>query len=226
MLLVARLQRLDTGNEHLIRQNAAGRQHFGTANRNAVGIAIHHPRRQERIGLLGGAFGAVGLRVDDDVCQVKIVVAGIAVIIRQRPGTLRIVGLENLKAHIHAENAGRDVVGSPSHEARMQFGPRLKALAAVDERVIAARQPDRSHHFPDKAIWTALDQFRRSSISYLLATTYPNAPQNTDIKFGQVRHINLCAPPFSLPTPLEILREDDDPVTGRVIGVWRRSDIQ
>jgi hypothetical protein len=71
-----------------------------------------------------------------------------------------------------------------------------------------------------------LDQFRRSSISYLLATTYPNAPQNTDIKFGQVRHINLCAPPFSLPAPLEILREDDDPVTGPVIGVWRRSDIQ
>lgn len=81
-------------------------------------------------------------------------------------------------------------------------------------------------HFPDKAIWTALEQFRRSSIRYLLATTYPNAQQNTDIKFGQVRHINLCAPPFSLPAPLEILREDDDPVTGRVIGVWRRSDIQ
>jgi hypothetical protein len=81
-------------------------------------------------------------------------------------------------------------------------------------------------HFPDKAIWTALEQFRRSQISYLLATTYPNARENTDIKFGQVRHINLCAAPFSLPPPLEILREDDDPVTGRVIGVWRRSDIQ
>lgn len=81
-------------------------------------------------------------------------------------------------------------------------------------------------HFPDEAIWRALDQFRRSSISYLLATTYPNAKRNTDIKFGQVRHINLCAPPFNLPQPFEVLREDDDPVTGRVIGVWRRSDIQ
>jgi hypothetical protein len=66
----------------------------------------------------------------------------------------------------------------------------------------------RSHDpFSDKAIWTALEQFRRSSIGYLLATTYPNARENTDIKFGQVRHINLCAPPFSLPPPLEILRE-------------------
>ena len=80
-------------------------------------------------------------------------------------------------------------------------------------------------HFPDDAIWTVLNQFRRSSIDYLLTTTYPNALKNNDIKFGQVRHLNLRAPPFNLPPPFEILREDDDPVTGRVIGVWRRSDI-
>ncbi|HEY1473056.1 MAG TPA: class I SAM-dependent methyltransferase [Pseudolabrys sp.] len=81
-------------------------------------------------------------------------------------------------------------------------------------------------HFPDEAVRTVIEQFRSSSIGYLLATTYPNAQQNRDIKFGQVRHLNLCAPPFSLPPPCEILREDDDPMTGRVIGVWRRSDIQ
>lgn len=80
-------------------------------------------------------------------------------------------------------------------------------------------------HFPDKAVWAALDQFRNSSVRFLLATTYPNARRNTDIRFGQVRHLNLCAPPFNLPKPFEILREDDDPQTGRVIGVWRRSDI-
>jgi hypothetical protein len=81
-------------------------------------------------------------------------------------------------------------------------------------------------HFPDEAIRLALDQFRQSRIRHLLATTYPNARQNTDIKFGQVRHLNLCASPFGLPPPFEILREDDDPNTGRVIGVWRRSDIE
>ncbi len=80
-------------------------------------------------------------------------------------------------------------------------------------------------HFPDDAVWAALDQFRKSSIRYLLATTYPNARRNTDIRFGQVRHINLCAPPFNLPAPFEVLREDDDAKTGRVIGVWRRTDI-
>ena len=81
-------------------------------------------------------------------------------------------------------------------------------------------------HFPDEAIRSALNQFRRSTMRYLLATTYPNARHNTDIKVGQVRHLNLCAPPFGLPAPFTILREDDDPDTGRVIGVWRRSDIE
>jgi hypothetical protein len=81
-------------------------------------------------------------------------------------------------------------------------------------------------HFPDIAVRIALNQFRRSTIRYLLATTYPNARHNTDIKYGQVRHLNLCAPPFGLPQPFSILREDDDPSTGRVIGVWRRSDIE
>ncbi len=80
-------------------------------------------------------------------------------------------------------------------------------------------------HFPDAAVWTALEQFRRSSITYLLATTYPNKAENRDIRFGQVRHLNLCAPPFVLPPPREILHEDDDPATGRVIGVWRREDV-
>ena len=81
-------------------------------------------------------------------------------------------------------------------------------------------------HFPDEAIRHALNQFRRSNIRYLLATTYPNARQNTDIKYGQVRHLNLCAAPFGLPRPFTILHEDDDPDTGRVIGVWRHSDLE
>lgn len=80
-------------------------------------------------------------------------------------------------------------------------------------------------HFSDNGIWTAIKQFQKSTIDYLLATTYPNNMQNKDIKIGQVRHLNLCAPPFNLSPPFEVLREDDDPITGRVIGVWRRTDI-
>lgn len=80
-------------------------------------------------------------------------------------------------------------------------------------------------HFPDAAVRTAIGKFRSSSMRYLLTTTYPNAAKNVDIKFGQVRHLNLCASPFNLPKPFGVLREDDDPVTGRVIGVWQRTQL-
>ena len=115
--------------------------------------------------------------------------------------------VENRKRYPHTEFRELNVLSDP--------------LPAVDGWL--AR--DLMIHFPDDAVWAALNQFRKSDIGYLLATTYPHAPCNADIKFGQVRHLNLCAPPFGLPQPFEVLREDDDPKTGRVIGVWRRSDI-
>ena len=125
---------------------------------------------------------------------------------------------------------GADIVHDLIAENRVQF----PGVAFLELDVLSDPLPDVDAwlardlmiHFPDRAIWTALKQFRYSSLRFLLATTYPNARQNTDIKFGQVRHLNLCAPPFSLPPPFEILREDDDPVTGRVIGVWRRTDFE
>ena len=132
------------------------------------------------------------------------------------PPTFRYIGAdivpdliaENRAKFPDVEFAGLDVLYDP--------------LPAVD----AWLARDLMIHFPDDAIWAALKQFRDSTLRFLLTTTYPNAKRNTDIKFGQVRHLNLCAPPFNLPPPCETLREDDDPVTGRVIGVWRRSDIE
>ncbi|WP_024506535.1 hypothetical protein [Bradyrhizobium sp. ARR65] len=115
--------------------------------------------------------------------------------------------VENRKKYPHTEFMELNVLSDPL--------PPVESWLARDLMI----------HFPDEAVQAALTQFRKSTIRYLLATTYPNARSNTDIKFGQVRHLNLCAPPFRLPPPFEILREDDDPKTGRVIGVWRRNDI-
>jgi hypothetical protein len=116
--------------------------------------------------------------------------------------------VENRKNHPTTEFLKLDVLSDPL--------PEVDGWLARDLMI----------HFPDQAVWATLDQFRKSSARYLLATTYPNARHNQDIRFGQVRHLNLCAPPFNLPRPFEILREDDDPATGRVIGAWFRSDIE
>jgi hypothetical protein len=115
---------------------------------------------------------------------------------------------ENRKKHPTTEFLKLDVLSDPL--------PEVDSWLARDLMI----------HFPDQAVWAALDQFRKSPTRYLLATTYPNAKHNRDIRFGQVRHLNLCAPPFNLPRPFEILHEDDDPATGRVIGAWRRADIE
>jgi SAM-dependent methyltransferase len=125
---------------------------------------------------------------------------------------------------------GADIVRDLIAENRLRYSDvefmELDVLQDPFPAVDAWLARDLMIHFPDEAVTAALNQFRKSSMRFLLATTYPNARQNNNIKFGQVRHINLCAAPFGLPPPLEILSEDDDPVTGRVIGVWRRSDIE
>ena len=124
---------------------------------------------------------------------------------------------------------GGDIVRDLILENRIRYPGvdfiELDVLTAPLPDVDAWLARDLMIHFPDRAVWKALERFRHSSIRYLLATSYPNAQRNTDIELGQVRHINLCAPPFSLPPPMEILREDDDAVTGRVIAIWERSEI-
>ena len=102
MLLVARLQRLDAGDQHLVGHDAAGRQHLGAAHRDPGHIAIDDAGREVRVLLLAGALRAVGLRVDDHVGEVEIVVAGMAVIVRERTGARLVVGLEHLEPHVHA----------------------------------------------------------------------------------------------------------------------------
>jgi hypothetical protein len=136
--------------------------------------------------------------------------------------------------HVHWPSGFRYVGGDIVHDLIIENRRKYPDVDFLELDVLCDSLPDVDAwlardlmiHFPNEAVRTAINQFRKSTVRYLLATTYPNARQNSDIRYGQVRHLNLCAPPFSLPPPFEILPEDDDPNTGRVIGVWRRSDIE
>jgi hypothetical protein len=136
--------------------------------------------------------------------------------------------------HVHWPSGFRYVGGDIVHDLIIENRRKYPDVDFLELDVLCDSLPDVDAwlardlmiHFPDEAVRTVINQFRKSTVRYLLATTYPNARQNSDIRYGQVRHLNLCAPPFSLPPPFEILPEDDDPNTGRVIGVWRRSDIE
>jgi hypothetical protein len=116
LLLVARRQRLDAGDEHLVRHDPRGRQHLGAADRQPGRILVDDPGSEERVGLGVGRLRAVGLGIDDHISEKQVVVPGEAVIISYRSGTAGIIGLEQIEAHIQAADAGGDVVGRAAHE--------------------------------------------------------------------------------------------------------------
>ena len=143
MLLVPWLQRLDAGDQDLVGHDCAGRQHLGATHRDPRRIAIDHAGRQVLVLLLARALRAIRLRVDDHIGEVEVVVAGLAIIVRQRAGPRPVIGLEDVEAHVHAGNARGHMVGRPPQEARMQAAPRLERAAPLAQRLVALGQlPD------------------------------------------------------------------------------------
>lgn len=64
-------------------------------------------------------------------------------------------------------------------------------------------------HFSDTDVRAALDNVQRSGSTYFAATTFTDRATNAaDITTGGWRSLNLCRPPFSLPPPLHVIRED------------------
>src|SRR5438552_3740149 len=73
----------------------------------------------------------------------------------------------------------------------------------------------------------ALRNIRRSGARYLLATTYNARPRNVDIITGDWRAINLQAPPFRLPQPIELINEEWNWADGyhadKCLALWETS---
>ncbi len=86
-------------------------------------------------------------------------------------------------------------------------------------------------HLTNHDVLRAVDNFKRSGATYLLATLHPLKRNNHDGVTGGIRLINLCAPPFAFGEPLRVIREDgfpgleDDPNFVRVLGLWRLADL-
>jgi hypothetical protein len=62
-------------------------------------------------------------------------------------------------------------------------------------------------HFPNDAVFRALNNIYESASKYLLSTTFPNHSNKNDIKMGDWRPLNLEDAPFNLPKPLAIINE-------------------
>ncbi len=69
----------------------------------------------------------------------------------------------------------------------------------------------------------AVEIFKRSGSTYLLATTHANERENVDIESGGGHYVNLQLPPFTFPDPLRLVSED--PERGKCLGLWRLKDL-
>jgi len=84
-------------------------------------------------------------------------------------------------------------------------------------------------HLSNEYIIAALRQIKKSNSKYLLTSTYSNQEINEDLPTGRFHKINLELPPFNLPKPLLLIK--DECITSieflqdKSLGLWKISDI-
>jgi len=141
--LFAFFQRLQVRHEHFIGHDRAGAQHLRATDGDAFAVLVDDGRHQilaaVELVLLAPVFGAVGLRVGDDVGQEQIVVTGVMEVVVQRAGALLTVLAKHLDAHVLTGQCAGHMVGRAAHEAMMLFGPGHQRLAPLHQLFVAAR---------------------------------------------------------------------------------------
>lgn len=85
-------------------------------------------------------------------------------------------------------------------------------------------------HLAFSDIGRVLENIRRSGIPHVLFTTFPGQDRNTEVRTGDWRPLNLEAPPFSFPPPIELIEEGCTEGAGRFrdksLGLWRVADLR
>lgn len=79
-------------------------------------------------------------------------------------------------------------------------------------------------HLSFDDIGRALDNIEKSSVRYLLATTFPTEERNIDVETGDWRPLDLQGPPFSLGEPVLLVNEGCTEQAGafsdKSLGLW------
>jgi len=88
-----------------------------------LGVLVDNASGQKAVLLLARALRTVGLRIDDYVSEIKIVVARVPVIVRERSRADAVIGLEDVEPHNHSGQRRGDMIGGAAKETGMEFGP-------------------------------------------------------------------------------------------------------
>ncbi len=108
---------------------------------------------------------------------------------------------------------GGDIVEDLVAQNREQYGDARRTFRRLD--LLTDALPDADCilvrdclvHFSLAHIGQALDNLKKSNITYLLTTSFPGTKKNEDIQTGHWRTINLQQAPFFFPEPLACLNE-------------------
>jgi SAM-dependent methyltransferase len=130
---------------------------------------------------------------------------------------------------------GVDIVKKIIDQNRRRYGGTGKQFFVKDitkdslPRVDCILCRDCLDHLSFEDVFRALENFRRCGAKYLMATTYTNRAHNDDIVTGEWRPTNLQQPPFSFPTPIQLINEHCTEEGGRwadkSLGLWRIQDL-
>lgn len=81
-------------------------------------------------------------------------------------------------------------------------------------------------HLSFESIFAALRNITQSNIRYLLTTHHADVQVNADIETGSFHALNLCAPPFNFPAPLEMIDDYAEGHKPHQLGLWRIADLR
>lgn len=80
------------------------------------------------------------------------------------------------------------------------------------------------NHLSNAHVFQAIENFLRSDVKYLMATTQCNEV-NEDVETGGFRSINLRKPPFCFPEPFVIEEDYIEPYPYTQMGIWTREEL-
>lgn len=109
------------------------------------------------------------------------------------------------------------------------FAPRSKVYFERD--IVSGALPnadvmlcrDFLQHLPNALVARVLRNFLDAQIPWLLATSHDNASNEEIATAGMFRPLNLTRAPFGLPPPRRHV--EDEPGSGRILGLWHRDDL-
>ncbi len=135
---------------------------------------------------------------------------------------------------LKARYIGADIVAPMIERNRAEFGSsgefiRLDLLRDQLPQVDIIFCRDCLVHLSFREIDLALKNIGRSGSKYLVTTTFPNYPENIDTAAPYWRALNLERVPFSLPAPIQLIKDysvGQKNDQGKHLGIWRIQDLK